>query len=301
MILTLQSVKHCLEDAMKELSMWLNQRHALQKKKQLLKYYSQTINCLNTLDNILRNITDKKKHDQVALVDRAAMQYNQLKFSISKCESLIKPDHKLQFNEVGNNLVQTLNELLFQFWNDSDEENLLKTLITLTSLDRVNETEMYIRKQAVAPLLQEIINEPSLQRSKDGLQGIYERILFLLETKLKLLLTVMQHSKLMFHVKNYRFLVNCFWCEVENRLEVNLASIFAPGNPQIFYRRYSESMQFIRKLEGYCKDPKTVKLLRDTTEFRSFQRRWNLPVYFQIRFQEIAGERQLFLNVLEII
>lgn len=297
-ILKLQSVKQCLEDAMKELSMWLSQRHALQKKKQLLKYYSQTINCLNTLDNILRNISDKKKHDQVALVDRAAMQYNQLKFSISKCESLIKTDHKMQFNEVGNKLVQTLNELLFTFWRDSDEENLLKTLITLTSLDRVNETEMYIRKQAIAPLLQEIINEPSLQRSKDGLQEIYEKILLLLETKLKLLLNVTLHSKLMFQVKNYRFLVNCFWCEVENRLEVNLASIFAPGNPQIFYRRYSESMQFVRKLEQYCKDQKTVQVLRETTEYRSFQRRWNLPVYFQIRFQEIAGERRFFPNVI---
>lgn len=286
---------------MKELSMWLSQRHALQKKKQLLKYYSQTINCLNTLENILRNITDKKKHDQVALVDRAAMQYNQLKFSISKCETLIKPDHKMQFNEVGSRLIQTLNELLFQFWNDNDKENLLKALITLTSLDRVNETEMYIRKHAIAPLLQEIISEPSLQRSKDGLKGIYERILLLLETKLKLLLTVMQHSKLMFHVKNYRFLVNCFWCEVENRLEVNLASIFAPGNPQIFYRRYSESMLFIKKLEEYCKDQKTVKLLRETLEYRSFQRRWNLPVYFQIRFQEIAGQRQFFTNVMLII
>ena len=173
--------------------------------------------------------------------------------------------------------------------NDIDEENLLKTLITLASLDRVKESEMLIKKQAVAPLLQDIINEPALQKSKDGLQGIYERILSLLDTKLKLLLTVTQHSKLSFLVKKYRFLVNCFWCEVENRLEVNLASIFAPGNPQIFYRRYSESIQFIRKLEGYC-SADDVKLMHDTPEYKSFQKRWNLPVYFQIRFQEIAGK-----------
>lgn len=287
--LHLQSVKQCLEEAMKELSMWLSQRHGLQKKKQLLKYYSQTINCLNTLENILRNITDKKKQEQIALADRAAMQYNQLKFSISKCESLIKPDHKMLFNDVGAKLTQTLNELLFQFWNDSDDENLLKTLITLAALDRVAETEMLIRKQAITPLLQTIISESALQRSKEGLQGIYNQILSLLETKLKLLNTVTQHSKLTFLVKKYRFLVNCFWCEVESRLEVNLASIFAPGNPQIFYRRYSESMQFIKKLEEYCDGDETVKLLRGTIEYKSFQKRWNLPVYFQIRFQEIAG------------
>ncbi|CAH1637583.1 unnamed protein product [Spodoptera littoralis] len=289
------SVKQCLEDAMKELSLWMSQRHGLQKKKQLLKHYSQTINCLKTLDSILKTITLKKRQEQVALADRAAMQYNQLKFSIAKCDSIIKPEHKLQYNEVGGKLIQTLNELLFNFWNNSDEENLLKTLITLASLDRVKESEMLIRKQAVAPLLQDIINEPALQKSKEGLQGIYDRILSLLDTKLKLLLTVTQHSKLSFLVKKYRFLVNCFWCEVENRLEVNLASIFAPGNPQIFYRRYSESVEFIKKLEKYC-SADDMKLLHQTSEYKSFQRRWNLPVYFQIRFQEIAGSYEAALQ-----
>ncbi|KAL0869347.1 hypothetical protein ABMA27_007601 [Loxostege sticticalis] len=290
------SVKQCLEDAMKELSMWLNQRHALQKKKQLLKYYSQALNCLRTLDNILKNITDKKKQEQIILADRAVMQYNQLKFSTSKCENLIKPEHKMLYNEVGGKLVQVLNELLFQFWNDNDEDNLLKTLIALASLDRVTETEMLIRKQAVAPLLQDIINESSLQRCREGLQGIYSRVLELLDTKLKLLLTVTQHSKLTFLVKKFRFLVNCFWCEVESRIEVNLASIFAPGNPQIFYQRYNESILFIRKCEERCSAQEIVKLMHDTAEYKSFQRRWNLPVYFQIRFQEIAGSYEATLQ-----
>ncbi|XP_072930132.1 conserved oligomeric Golgi complex subunit 2 [Epargyreus clarus] len=283
------SVKQCLEDAMKELSMWLNQRHGLLKKKQLLKYYSQTINCLNTLNIILKDISYKRKEEQIVLADRATMQYNQLKFSISKCGTLIKAEQKMQYEDVGVKLVQTLNDLLFQFWNDNHEENLLKTLLTLTSLDKIKETELLIRKQAVAPLLQDIINEPALQRSKDGLQGIYKRILSLLDTKLKLLITVTQHSKLTFLSKKYSFLVNCFWWEVESRLEVNLASIFAPGNPQLFYRRYSESMQFVKKIEDLCSDRETVKALHETSEYKSFQRRWNLPVYFQIRFQEIAG------------
>ncbi|XP_013182999.2 conserved oligomeric Golgi complex subunit 2 [Amyelois transitella] len=292
----LLSVQHCLEKAMKELSMWLNQRHGLQKKKQLLKYYSQTVNCIKTLENILQNISDKKILEQVALTDRAAMQYNQLKFSIAKCESLTKPEQKDQFNDIGGKLVQTLNKLLFQFWNDNDGENLLKILVTLASLDRIPETEMLIRKQAVAPLLQDIISESSLQRSPEGLEGIYNRILSLLDTNLKLLLTVTAHSKLTFLMRKYRFLVNCFWCEVESRLEVNLSSIFAPGNPQIFYKRYNESMHFIRKLEEYCTDEATVTLMHETAEYKSFLRRWNLPVYFQIRFQEIAGKYEVSLH-----
>lgn len=289
------SVKQCLEDAMKELLMWMNQRHNLQKKKQLLKHYSQTINSLKTLNNILKNISEKKIIERVALADRAAMQYNQLKFSIAKCDSIIKPEHKLQYHEIGAKLILNLNELLFEFWNDSNEEALLETIITLASLDLVTETEILLRKQVVAPLLQNIINEPALQKSKDGLKGIYGKILSLLDTKLKLLLTVMQHSKLTFLVKKYRFLVNCFWCEIENRLEINLASIFAPGNPQIFYKRYNESTQFIKKLEDYC-SVEDIKLLHETSEYKSFQKRWNLPVYFQIRFQEIAGKFEATLQ-----
>lgn len=273
---------------MKELSLWLSQRHALTKKKKILKYYSQTLNCLMTLENILSDIMDKKKQEQIIIADRAAMQYNQLKFSISMCDSLIKQEQKKKYNEIGGKLVQTLNELLFQFWNDKNEEHLIKTLLALTTLDRVAETEMLLRKQAVAPLLQDIINEPALQRNKDGLKGVYSNILSLLNNKLKLLLEATQHSKLTFLTKRYRFLVNCFWCEVENRLEVNLASIFAPGNPQLFYTRYSESMNFIKNLEQYCSSEET-RMLHETSEYKSFLRRWNLPVYFQIRFQEIAG------------
>ncbi|CAH0400351.1 unnamed protein product [Chilo suppressalis] len=283
------NVNQSLGDAMKELSIWLSQRHALQKKKQLLKYYSQTINCIKTLDSILKDISEKKKQEQILLADRAAMQYNQLKYSTMKCESLIKSEQKIKYSEVGDKLVHVLNQLLFQFWNDNDEANLLKVLLSLASLDRVDETEMLMRKQAVAPLLQDIISESALQRSKNGLLGIYDRVLSLLDTKLNLFLTVTQHSKLTFLVKKFSFLVNCFWCEIESRIEVNLASIFAPGNPQIFYQRYSESMQFIKKLEERCSPKETVRVLRNTPEYKSFQRRWNLPVYFQIRFQEIAG------------
>ncbi|XP_068618954.1 conserved oligomeric Golgi complex subunit 2 [Battus philenor] len=289
-------VKQYLEDAMKELSIWLNQRHGLLKKKQLLKYYSQTVNGLKTLENILKDVSDKKKLEQITIVERTAVQYNQIKLPYSKCENLLSSDQKVLYNDIGEKLIQILNQLLFYFWNENDENNLLKTLIILTTLDRVRETELLIRKQAIAPLLQDIINEPALQRSKEGLTGIYGKILLLLDTKLKLFITVMQHSKLSFLYKKYRFLVNCFWSEVESRLEVNLASIFAPGNPQLFFKRYSESMQFVKKLEEYCIVEGCVKIFHETPEYKSFQRRWNLPVYFQIRFQEIAGSFETSLK-----
>lgn len=236
----------------------------------------------------MTNISEKKKEEKIVIIDRATMQYVQLKYTISKCEPLMKSEQKSQYNSIGEVLIQTVNELLFQFWNDSDEEKLLATLTALATLDRVPETEALIRKQAVGPLLQDIINEPSLQKHKN-LYIVYDTILALLDTKLKIIYKVMQHSKLDFLNRKYNFLINCFWCEIESRLEVNLSSIFAPGNPIVFYQRYKESMEFIQKLESYCLTQDMVKPLKQTVEYKSFCKRWNLPVYFQIRFQEIAG------------
>jgi hypothetical protein len=39
-------------------------------------------------------------------------------------------------------------------------------------------------------------------------------------------------------VKGFDFLVNSFWPEVEQRLELHLPLIFAPGNPEMFYQVY---------------------------------------------------------------
>lgn len=37
-------------------------------------------------------------------------------------------------------------------------------------------------------------------------------------------------------VKGFDFLVNSFWPEVEQRLELDLPLIYAPGNPDMFYQ-----------------------------------------------------------------
>lgn len=288
-------VKQCLEEAMKELSMWLNQRNGLRNKKHLLKHYSQTVNALNTLNSILKNISESSIQDRVALADRGVQQYNQLKFSITKSDILIKAEQKAQYQTIGVRLTQILNDLLFVYLNKKDEINLLKVLIALASLDKVEGTESLIRKDVIAPLLLDVISESSLQRNNEGLHGIYKSVLSVLDNDLKLLLMIMHHPKLLSLTKRYNFLVNCFWCEVESRLELNLSSIFAPGNPKIFYSRYNDSMGFISKLEGYC-DKEMFLLLKNTNEYKSFVKRWNLPVYFQIRFQEIAGSFETHLQ-----
>ena len=54
-------------------------------------------------------------------------------------------------------------------------------------------------------------------------------------------------------------------------------------------QRYLVSMDFIEKYEEACGCLGSVKRLRAHPSYNTFLSKWSLPVYFQIRFQEIAG------------
>ena len=54
-------------------------------------------------------------------------------------------------------------------------------------------------------------------------------------------------------VKGFDFLVNSFWPEVEERLELHLPSIYAPGNPEMFYQvSYFDHFEIVRSLKYFA-------------------------------------------------
>ncbi|XP_066881842.1 conserved oligomeric Golgi complex subunit 2 isoform X3 [Kogia breviceps] len=64
--------------------------------------------------------------------------------------------------------------------------------------------------------------------------------------------------------------------------------------------KYTISMDFVRTFERQCGSQASVKRLRAHPAYHSFNNKWNLPVYFQIRFREIAGSLEAALtDVLE--
>ena len=58
---------------------------------------------------------------------------------------------------------------------------------------------------------------------------------------------------------------------------------------------YKETMKFISGFEKLCQYKERVVNLRQHPSYKSFVSKWSLPIYFQIRLQEIAGsfEHQL--------
>lgn len=51
----------------------------------------------------------------------------------------------------------------------------------------------------------------------------------------------------------------------------------------LYLQKYTTSMDFVRKFERQCGSQASVKRLRSHPSYHSFNNKWNLPVYFQIR------------------
>lgn len=119
-------------------------------------------------------------------------------------------------------------------------------------------------------------------------------------------------------VDTFDFMSNSIWPEVAETISLRLKFIFSAGSADTFFhvrfvvslpprltsgcgftpvlpcvvsapQNYTATAEFIGKLEAMCGTEACLERLRSVPSFTRFRGRWSLPVYFQLRFQEIAG------------
>lgn len=85
---------------------------------------------------------------------------------------------------------------------------------------------------------------------------------------------------------------NVIWREVGDRLMDELGSvIFAAGRPDELHYHYSLLRTFLDHFEATLAPSLPALLhMRSTATYRTFSSRWQLPVYFQLRFKAIVVE-----------
>ncbi|KAK4050873.1 hypothetical protein OIV83_003295 [Microbotryomycetes sp. JL201] len=89
--------------------------------------------------------------------------------------------------------------------------------------------------------------------------------------------------------QQYFLLANVLWDEIGNRLMSELGStIFAAGRPTIFHAHYTLTMQFLSRLENMCPSLAYLEALRSHPTYTNFVKRFQLPVYFQLRLKELV-------------
>ena len=60
-------------------------------------------------------------------------------------------------------------------------------------------------------------------------------------------------------------------------------------------QNYTATQAFIGRLENLCPSQKYLQILRNNPQYIAFMKRWQLPVYYQLRFKEIISSLESVL------
>ncbi|KAH8915211.1 COG2-domain-containing protein [Atractiella rhizophila] len=87
----------------------------------------------------------------------------------------------------------------------------------------------------------------------------------------------------------FYILANVLFDEIGKRMMNELGTvIWAPGRPDKFHQNYTLTRNFIDRIESLCPTLRHLQVLRAHPTYVAFHKRWQLPVYFQLRFKEIV-------------
>ncbi|CAL1707275.1 unnamed protein product [Somion occarium] len=87
----------------------------------------------------------------------------------------------------------------------------------------------------------------------------------------------------------FEIMANVVWAELGKAIMEELGHVvFAVGKPDEFRKHHETTQAFIRSLEFLAPSVQAVKAMRAHPIYNAFERRWQLPVYFQLRWKEIV-------------
>lgn len=276
-----QEVKSSLEEAISGFNNCLEQHKQITDKKRSLIHVTQVITCIGKLKSIIESSKKNQKNFSIDLIERAAMEFNQLQFSVSKCDKDLHDSQKKEAEEIKQKLMSLLNNKFLESLKKKNFHELVTCLKIYAGLDKIQELESLVRHEVIAPKLAEIISEQALLKEPDGINHVYDKTIAFIEMELMQLFEATTHRETPPLVNSYNFVINSLWPELEKRL--NLPSMFAAGNPKLFHSRFTQSVELLKKLEILCGNHSSVLKLRQNEQYQHFFQKWNLPVYFKIR------------------
>uniref|UniRef100_A0A8D3BC06 Conserved oligomeric Golgi complex subunit 2 n=1 Tax=Scophthalmus maximus TaxID=52904 RepID=A0A8D3BC06_SCOMX len=295
------SLRSCVTEVIQAIDNQLSKQEDLQKKKVCVLRLIQVVRSVEKIEKILHSQNSKESSSLEfsspllagQILERIATEFNQLQFHAVQSKGMPLLDKvRPRIAGITSMLQQSLEGLLIEGLQTSNVDIVRHCLRTYATIDKTRDAEALVGQVLVKPYMDQVIVEEVVKSSSTGLQMMYSRLLEFVPHHCRLLREVTGgaiSSDKADIVPGYDFMVNSVWPEIIKGIEERLSYLFNPGNPDIFYERYSVSLEFVRRFERQCSSQASVKRLRMHSSYTSFHNKWNLPVYFQLRFKEIAG------------
>ncbi|MCI4376177.1 hypothetical protein PGIGA_G00185360 [Pangasianodon gigas] len=295
------SLRSSVNEVIQAIDIQLAKQDDIQKKKVCVLRLMQVVRSVEKIEKILhsQNAQDTSSLETSSplvagqILERIATEFNQLQFHAVQSKGMPLLDKvRPRIAGITAMLQQSLEGLLIQGLQTSNVAMVRHCLRTYATIDKTKDAEALVGQVLVKPYMEEVITEQFVKSSPNGLQMMYAKVLEFVPHHCRLLREVTGgtvSSDKADIVPGYDFLVNSVWPETIKGVEGRIPSLFNPGNPDAFYERYCISMDFVQKFERQCGSQASVKRLRAHPSYQSFHNKWNLPVYFQLRYKEIAG------------
>ncbi|KAM4770949.1 conserved oligomeric Golgi complex subunit 2 [Rhinophrynus dorsalis] len=304
------SLKKSLCDAILVVEDILAKQDDTRKNKIIVLRMIEVIHSVEKIEKILHSQSFKETASErnsspmtAQVLERTAAEFNQLQFHAVQSTGISLLDNmRPRIASITAMLQQSLENLLLDGLQRSSLDIIRHCLRTYATIDKTRDAEALVGQVLVKPYIDEVIVEQYVESHPSGLQIMYNKLLDFVPHHCRLLREVTGcsfSSEKEDTVPGYDFLVNSVWPDIAQGLEERLPSLFSPGNPDSYLKKYTVSMEFVRAFEKQCGSQASVKRLRSHPSYISFSNKWNLPVYFQLRFKEIAGsfESALFCGL----
>lgn len=288
----ISEVSAMLGEKMKLVKIQLEEQKNLANKQDKLGHMMGLLRSVEKIEQI--QASEDSNTGQV--LERIAGEFNQLQNHAGFCKGLpVLNQVRPRISEITGHLQQKLEQLLILGIDSSDVSLLHRCLNSYALIGKTKDAEKLIQSHLVRGYITQVVDEQNGNISTKGLQLLFGKILDFIPTYCKLLcdITAGRLTNLGDQyrgIAGYDFVVRSVWPEIVQCLENKLSAMFSPGDPDLFHKRYKICTEFISDIERQCGSQASVSRLRQSEEYIRFIGHWSLPVYFQMRFQEIGGK-----------
>eukprot|EP00040_Diaphanoeca_grandis_P037914 m.251337 g.251337 ORF g.251337 m.251337 type:complete len:737 (-) comp33894_c0_seq1:176-2386(-) len=225
------------------------------------------------------------------LIERVASEFNQLQFYVTQCQrgAPFLTEISPRIKRITTTLQDAL-ERTFRKGIEADDIDILRQCLrTYSIIDKIDEVQILFRDLVVAPFATTAITKEVT--SSLSLEDMYKNILSFIHERCRIPMQIVSQL----NISGCDFLVNSVWPEIAEALS-KLTFIFAHGIADEFHKNYTTTEAFISDFEKLCGTRMGVERLRAHPAYLAFRKRWSIQVYYQLRFQEIAGEFETKLS-----
>nr|KAJ3420489.1 Conserved oligomeric Golgi complex subunit 2 [Polyrhizophydium stewartii] len=97
----------------------------------------------------------------------------------------------------------------------------------------------------------------------------------------------------------YDLLADTIWPSIVKAIITRMPLLFNAGTPDIFHHNYRTSMLFVSQFERLCPSAAALQNLRSKPSYTDFMRKWQLSIYFQIRYLEQVKDMLASVKTIE--